>query len=252
MVKPSPNPDLRVCLTALFDRGIKIMPFFKTYPFLRYAGKNWCLHADQGKLRDEFNEFGWVFNPTSPIFRRWIELNDTRGGLAFDTIGDGILQMNPMVGGLMTISYVAAYGGFRHLLTLALQKRPQDKATTLVAASFAGHINVVESLLKDPDLQEKGVHLAPLAWISVCQHPHIISLLLDAMEATFGPDYARLGETVAVIRSCIEGALEALRIVIPRYRDHSGMEFARFDFSMLKTCTKCQLHDIFSEETKNT
>jgi hypothetical protein len=149
-------------------------------PLARYAAEHWVTHAQvedvASRVRDGMER---LFDPDKPYFEAWIQLHD------IDQYGfDQGTHLEPGAGPL----YYAALCGFHELVEHLILKYPQcasarggGRGTALHSASFAGHLQIVRSLLRHGvDVDVRGDDESHAVAICIKSgHRDVVQCLID-------------------------------------------------------------------------
>jgi ankyrin repeat protein len=184
-------------------------------PLARYAAKNCVTHAQVENVASRVrNGMEYLFDPYKPYFEAWVQLHDVDDdSISFGTVSDPEPGARPL--------YYAALCGFHELVEHLIFKYPQYASarggrlgTALHMASFAGHLQIVRSLLRHGvtvDVQGNA-NCTPLRWASQSGHHNIVQCLLDhgadvnSQEDDHSTplDWAAYGGHVDVVRVLLE------------------------------------------------
>jgi hypothetical protein len=148
-------------------------------PLAEYAAEHWVTHAQVEDVASHVRDgMECLFDPNKPYFEAWVGLHDIDNH-SFDASGS-----EPGARPL----YYAALCGFREPVERILFKHPQCasawggfRGTALHSASYAGHLQIVRSLLR----HNVGVDLrgsrnkTPLQFAAEVGHLDIVQCLLD-------------------------------------------------------------------------
>ena len=149
-------------------------------PLAPYAAEHWVAHAQvdgvTSRVRDGMES---LFDPDKPYLEAWIQLHDPEPYL-FDS---GPPKLEPRASPL----YYAALCGFHELVEHFILKDPQSTSskggcgTAIHAASFAGHLQIVQSLLRHGVEVDVGgyVNRTPLHFASESGHRDVVQCLID-------------------------------------------------------------------------
>jgi hypothetical protein len=150
-----------------------------TTPLAKYAAEHWVAHAQVENVASHLRDgMECLFDPNKPYFEVWVRLHD----IDIDS-PDGPTS-EPGARPL----YYAALCGFRELVERLLLKNPQyasalggRRGTALHSASFAGHLQIVHSLLRhDASVDLRGFgNKTPLQFAADAGHLDIVQCLLD-------------------------------------------------------------------------
>ncbi|KAH9073586.1 hypothetical protein EDB83DRAFT_83958 [Lactarius deliciosus] len=175
----------RACLGVLLrDPNVENDAKSAPGPLAQYAAEHWVTHARvenvASRVRDGMKQ---LFDSDRPYFEAWVKLHDV------DTDYDyGKPDAEDMKPGARPL-YYAALCGFHELVEqLILKKHPQHASaqvgcfgTALHSASFAGHLQIVRSFLRngvDVDVRDHW-NGSPLQWASIRGHCDVVQCLLD-------------------------------------------------------------------------
>ena len=149
-------------------------------PLVPYAAEHWVAHAQVDgvapRVRDGMED---LFDPDKPYFDAWVQLHD-----ADPEYGHGTQSQEPGARPL----YYAALCGFHELVERLILKYPQCTSTwgggcgtALHSASYAGHLQVVRSLLRrGVDVDIRGCkNYTPLRFASKPGHLDVVQYLID-------------------------------------------------------------------------
>ena len=151
-------------------------------PLSRYAAEHWATHAQVENVaswvRDGLEN---LFDPDKPYFEAWVQFRAVDGlNPLTEVISDSEPAARPL--------YYAAWCGFHELVEHLAFKNPQcvsarggHHGTALHAASSAGHLKVVRSLLQHGvGVDVQGVmDCTPLRSASQQGHRDVVQCLLD-------------------------------------------------------------------------
>ncbi|KAH9044076.1 ankyrin repeat-containing domain protein [Lactarius deliciosus] len=175
----------RACLGVLLrDPNVENDAKSAPGPLAQYAAEHWVTHARvenvASQVRDGMKQ---LFDSDRPYFEAWVKLHDADADYDY-----GKPDAEDMKPGARPL-YYAALCGFHELVEqLILKKHPQHASaqvgcfgTTLHSASFAGHLQIVRSFLRngvDVDVRDHW-NGSPLQWASIRGHCDIVQCLLD-------------------------------------------------------------------------
>ena len=119
-------------------------------PLAQYAAQHWVTHAQVENVASRVrNGMEYLFDPGKPYFEAWVQLHDVDG---YNPVYDGE-EPDPEPGARPL--YYAAMCGFDELVEHLTLKYPQytsarggRRGTALHAASSAGRLQIVRSLLR--------------------------------------------------------------------------------------------------------
>ncbi|KAH9035903.1 hypothetical protein EDB85DRAFT_2143394 [Lactarius pseudohatsudake] len=156
-------------------------------PLARYAAEHWMTHARvenvASRIRDGMEQ---LFDPDRPYFEAWVELHDVDVHLDVDEdyypadMPGPELEARPL--------YYAALCGFHELVEHLTLKYPRyanarggGLGTALHSASYAGHLQVVRSLLRHGVGVDARDHTndTALQWASMQGRRDVVECLLD-------------------------------------------------------------------------
>lgn len=170
----------QACLGVLL-RGPGVTNGTHAAPLARYAARHWVTHAQienvASRVRDGMER---LFNPDRPYFDAWVRLHDVDHKIYFQNMPEPVPGARPL--------YYAAMCGFHELVDHLTLKYPQYASarggrcgTALHAASFAGHLRIVRSLLRhgvDVDVRDNA-NRTPLLFASGWGQRNVVQCLLD-------------------------------------------------------------------------
>ncbi|KAH8979087.1 hypothetical protein EDB92DRAFT_2074137 [Lactarius akahatsu] len=196
-------------------------------PLAGYAAEHWVSHARfenvASRVRDGMEQ---LFDPDRPYFEAWVMLHDADEYLEVPKIAN--TEPEPGAGPL----YYAALCGFHELVEHLTLKYPQytsarggRRGTALHSASFAGHLQVVRSLLRrgvGVDVRSY-VNDTPLRWASWMGHRDVVECLLDhGADVDLRDDYHNTPLTLAARG----GHVDAVRVLLEHNADvHSHDQY---------------------------
>jgi len=150
-------------------------------PLAPYAAKHWVTHVQvkdvASRVRDGMER---LFDPHKPHFEAWVQLHDP------DQYAYPYAKQSKELGARPL--YYAALIGFHELVEHLLLKFPQcagaqggRRGTALHSASFAGHFQIVQSLLRHGvDVNVRGnENYTPLLYASQFGHRDIVQYLIE-------------------------------------------------------------------------
>ncbi|KAI9436589.1 hypothetical protein H4582DRAFT_2129846 [Lactarius indigo] len=192
----------------------------------RYAAEHWVTHARAenvtSRVRDGMEQ---LFDPNQPYFEAWVRLHDP------DSNYDPPPEADPEPGARPL--YYAALCGFHELVEHLTLKYPQYASarggrcgTALHSASFAGHLQIVRSLLQHGvgvDIRDH-VNDTALQWASIQGHRDVVECLLDhGADVDLQNDYHNSSLTLAANY----GKIDVVRVLLEHNadvhcRDNSG------------------------------
>jgi hypothetical protein len=186
-------------------------------PLARYAAIYWVTHAQVGNVASRVRDgMGRLFDPDKPYFETWIQLHDVDQYY----FGQGT-RLEPGARPL----YYAALCGFHELVEPLILKYPQcasarggGRGTALHSASFAGHLQIVRSLLRHGvDVDVRGfANRTPLLFASESGHRDVIQFLID-----HGADVNSQEDDLdtPLIWAAYYGHIDAVRILLKHHAD---------------------------------
>ncbi|KAI9436583.1 hypothetical protein H4582DRAFT_398855 [Lactarius indigo] len=199
-------------------------------PLAEYAAEHWVTHARAenvaSRVRDGMEQ---LFDPDQPYFEAWVRLHDPdpddyfpeiadpEPDDYFPDIADPALGAGPL--------YYAALCGFHELVEHLTLKYPQyasarggRRGTALHSASFAGHLQIVRSLLQHGvavDVRDYENHMA-LHWASMEGHLDVVECLLDhSADVDSQDDYHDSPLTLAAYN----GNIDIVRVLLEHNAD---------------------------------
>ncbi|KAH9044060.1 hypothetical protein EDB83DRAFT_1576213 [Lactarius deliciosus] len=151
-------------------------------PLARYAAEHWVTHARfenvTSRIRDGMEQ---LFDSDRPYFNAWVQLHNV------DPKDYGRTPSTDLIPGARPL-YYAALCGFHELVEYLSLKYPQHATsrggrlgTALHSASYAGHLQIVRSLLRHgvgADVRDH-VNDTALQWASAQGHRDVVECLLD-------------------------------------------------------------------------
>ena len=150
-------------------------------PLARYAAEHWVTHAQvknvASRLHDGMKD---LFDPDKPYFDAWVQLHNVDLRMSRQIVPDSEPGARPL--------YYAALCGFHELMEHLTLKYPRcanagggNCGTPLHAASYGGHLQTVQSLLRRGVGVDVRGHLnrTPLMLASWWGHCDIIRCLLE-------------------------------------------------------------------------
>ena len=188
-------------------------------PLARYAAEHWVAHAQvenvASRIRDGMKS---LFDPDKQYFSAWVKLYnvDTR---------DWFPHLESKVRPEAVPSYYAAFCGFHEIVEHLTLKHPQYAnaisglaGTALHAASDAGHLEVVRSILKlGVDVDALGlVNSSPLQFASGSGHLDVVKCLLDHGA---DPNLQDDDHWTALTYAADAGHLEIVRVLLEHNAD---------------------------------
>ena len=203
----------QACLGVLL-RDPDVKPGADNGPLSRYAARHWVTHAQvegvASRVRDGVR---YLFDPEKPYFEAWVQLHDIDDNPVYS---GGESDPEPGARPL----YYAALCGFHELVEHLTLKYPQYTSarggrlgTALHSASFAGHLQIVRSLLRHGvGVDVRGIaDCTPLRCASESGHHDVVQFLLDHGADVNSPDdfdatplnWAAYGGHVDVVRELL-------------------------------------------------
>ena len=170
----------QACLGVLL-RGPDVTNGTRSAPLARYAAVHWVAHAQvenvASRVRDGLER---LFDPERPHFKAWVQLHDVDHRIYFQNMPEPVPGARPL--------YYAALCGFHGLVDHLILKYPQYASarggrcgTALHSASFAGHLQIVRSLLRHGvgvDIRDNA-NRTPLLFASGWGQRGVVQCLLD-------------------------------------------------------------------------
>lgn len=150
-------------------------------PLARYAAEHWVTHTQVENVASRVrNGMERLFDPAKPYFDAWVQLHDV------DRNSSG--QDTPSQESAAKQVYYAALCGFLEVVDHLILKYPQCASvsggrcgTALHAASFVGHLQIVQLLLRrrvDVDIRDYADR-TPLRFSSQAGHRDVARYLID-------------------------------------------------------------------------
>ena len=194
-------------------------------PLALYAAEHWVAHAKVENVSSHIhNWMEALFDPEGPYFYEWVKLYDA--SKRFPHYYSRNRKTRPEAQSL----YHAAFLGFHEIVEHLSLKYPQyaraisgGAGTALHSASFAGHVEVVRSLLKcGVDVDLRGyLAMSPLQFASLYGHPDVVQCLLEHdADANFQDGEHRTPLSLAAV----EGHLEIVRLLLEYNADISTQD----------------------------
>ena len=190
-----------------------------TAPLARYAARHWVAHARVKNVASRISDgMKPLFDPDRPYFSAWVKLYnvDTR---AFRS--DLESKIRPEAAPL----YYAAFCGFHEIVEHLTLKHPDYASaisgragTVLHAASYAGHLEIVRSLLKcGVDVNARGtMGLSALQQASIGGYFDVAKCLLNQGADANSQCVDRL---TPLVRAAALGHLEIVRMLLEHNAD---------------------------------
>lgn len=189
------------------------------WPFLEYAGTNWCKHVDYGKGRVALREFPWTYDEESAIFKAWITLNSFTGGRVLTAMTQGAdLDLEELVPfEPVNLAHVAAYAGLRHLCFQVLSMKPNSIRAAFAVACYQGHLRMVQDMvlkLQDRVIGPNASILEAAMRTSLTKHTVIVEELLRIQNRLGDPESPNFKSpaTMLIIGGCLLGSIEHIRL----------------------------------------
>ena len=175
------NSLLAQASLAVLLRDPDINTHADSAPLAEYAAEHWVTHAQvknvASRLLDGMKD---LFDPDKPYFNAWVLLHNIDADIYSPNAPDSEPGARPL--------YYAALCGFHELMEHLTLKYPQGAyarsgncGTALHAASYGGHLQIVQSLLRHGvgvDVQDYRDR-TPLSFASRTGHCDIIRCLLE-------------------------------------------------------------------------
>ena len=187
-------------------------------PLARYAAQHWVTHARvegvTSRVRDGMED---LFDPDKPYFEAWVQLHN---GDPY-TVVPGTRSQERGAKPL----YYAAFCGFHELVEHLILKYPQCMSavggrhgTALHSASFAGHLQVVRSLLRlGVDVDVRGYkNVTPLRFASRLGQRDVVQCLIN-----HGADVNSQGDdhSTPLITAAYNGHIDVVRMLLKHHAD---------------------------------
>ena len=213
----------RACLCVLLRDPVNENRV-ETAPLTQYAAEHWVAHAlvenVASRIRDGMEQ---LFDPDRPYFSAWVR--------SVDRDYWGSYWPSQKQAGAAPL-YYAALCGLHEMARHLVLKYPQyanaiggETGTALHAASYAGHINVVRSLLKSGvDVDARGRwNQSPLQFVSAGESLGVVQCLLDyGANVNFQDDF---GNT-PLRRALRHGSIEIVRVLLEHNADVNSQDKA--------------------------
>jgi hypothetical protein len=198
-----------------------------TAPLALYAAKHWVAHARvenvASRIRDGMER---LFDPVRPCFSAWAKLYNVNLGVRWGP--DPQFKIQPGAASL----YYGAFCGFYEIVEHLALKYPQyanamggDAGTALHTASYAGHVEVVRSLLRcGVDVDTRGRWgLSPLQFASARSNLHVVQCLVDhGADANFQDN----DHGTPLMHAAVGGNLEIVRVLLGLNADANSQHTA--------------------------
>ncbi|KAI9442917.1 hypothetical protein H4582DRAFT_1141889 [Lactarius indigo] len=192
--------------------------------FALYAARYWVAHAQVENVASRIrNGMEDLFDPDKPYFSAWVKLYDVDRRRWSPGLHS---RIQPRAAPL----YYAAFCGFHEVVEHFVLNHPQyanvicgNAGTALHAASDAGHIQVVRSLLKcGVDVDPRGIwNQSPLQLASIEGHLDAVQCLLDhGADANSQNNNHRTPLSYAAVR----GHLEVVRVLLGHNADANSQD----------------------------
>jgi Ankyrin repeats (many copies) len=211
--------ELRHLIEEFESRVEDFKRISEQWPFLEYAGTNWCKHVDYSKGRVALREFPWTYNEESAIFKAWISLNSLEGGRVLTVTTEGadldleeLVRFEPV-----NLAHVAAYAGLRHLCFQVLSMKPNSVRAAFAVACYQGHLRMVQDMvlkLQDRVIGPNASILEAAMRTSLTEHTVIVEELLSVQNRLGDPESPefKLPATMVMIGGCLFGSIEHIRL----------------------------------------
>ncbi|KAH9073520.1 ankyrin repeat-containing domain protein [Lactarius deliciosus] len=192
--------------------------------FALYAARHWVAHAQVENVASRIRDgMECLFDPDRPYFSAWVKLYDVDHRRWSPSLHS---RIQPGAAPL----YYAAFCGFREVVEHLALKYPQyanaicgNAGTALHAASDAGHVQVVRSLLKcGVDVDPRGIwNQSPLQLASIEGHLDVVRCLLEhGADANSQNDNHRTPLSYAAVR----GHLGVVRVLLGHNADANSQD----------------------------
>ena len=191
-------------------------------PLARYAAEHWVAHAQvdgvASRVRDGMED---LFDPDKPYFEAWVRSHDVD-----HEYGHGAQSQEPGARPL----YYAALCGFHELVEHLILKYPQCTSargggcgTALHSASFAGHLQVVRSLLRrGVDVNVRGYqNRTSLLFASDSGHHDVVQCLIDHRADVNSRED---DHNTPLIWAAYHGRLDVVRILLEHHADVNSLD----------------------------
>ena len=190
-------------------------------PLARYAAQHWVTHAQVENVASRVREgMEHLFDPDKPYFEAWVQLYDVDSNytLNFPDAPDSEPGERPL--------YYTALCGFHELVEQLIFNYPQYTGATrggrlgtaLHSASYAGHLQVVRSLLRHGvgvDVRNSADD-TPLLLASWSGHCDVVQYLLDHGADVDLRDYQN---DTPLIQAAYRRCLDVVRVLLEHNAD---------------------------------
>ncbi len=208
----------QACLSVLLQDP-KVDSGASSAPLLHYAAKHWVAHAQVENVASRIRDgVVYIFDPEKSYFEQWVQLHDADADTIYrQDIEDLVSGARPM--------YYAALCGLHDAVEHLHFEHPQHATATggrlgtpLHAASFGGHLQIVQLLLRhgvDVDIQA-FVDRTPLRFASQSGHSDVVRCLID-----HGADAnaKEASEDTPLNWAAYGGHVDAVRVLLERNAD---------------------------------
>ena len=226
----------------------------ETAPLTQYAASNLVAHAlvenVASRIRDGMEQ---LFDPDRPYFSAWVKL----WSVDYNRWGSD-RQLKKQAGAAPL--YCAAFCGLHEMAGRLVLKYPQyanaiggEAGTALHAASYAGHINVVRSLLKSGvDVDSRGRwRQSPLVFVSAGERLGVVQCLLDhGANVNFQSDSG----ITPLSRALRGGSIEIVRVLLEHNADVNSRDkdgVSPMDIANLKGGPRGEIVRYYSNEARH-
>ena len=193
-------------------------------PLAQYAAEHWVTHAQvegvTSRVRDGMED---LFDQDKPYFEAWVQLHDADPYRYSTDTPSQERGAKPL--------YYAALCGFLELVEYLILKYPECTSawgggceTALHSASFAGHLQVVRSLLRhgvDVDVRAFG-NRTPLRFASRHGHHDVVQCLIDHGADVNSQDASHI---TPLIWAAYNGHVDVVRMLLKHHADVNSQNY---------------------------
>jgi len=190
-------------------------------PLARYAADHWVTHAQVENVASRVRDgMEYLFDLDKPYFEAWARVHDIdpHPGFGPDDIRPDLERgARPL--------YYAALCGFHELVEYLILKSPQYATArggfwgcALHSASFAGHLQIVRSLLRHGvvvDVRDYD-NCTPLTYTSIVGHRDVVQCLLEHGANVDLPNHYHI---TPLMRAASFGHVDVVRLLLEHSAD---------------------------------